>query len=103
MANYVDDDCEKEKNKNITNMTDFLSFQLKKSQSPETKSLLSELNNKNWSMNVLEKKLLQDLEQQLEIKDIFNIELKKATEFLNSIKPNYKSILSEYKDFFASI
>lgn len=102
MANYIADDCDQDVNRNITNMTDFLNFQIKKPRPSEAKNLLSQFENKNWSASALEKQLLQQLEEKLEIKEIFNNEIKKATEYLNSVKPNYQAVLSEYKDFFSS-
>lgn len=84
-------------------MTDFLNLQIKRPRPSEAKNLLSQFENKNWSASVIERQLLQQLEEKLEIREIFNNEIKKANEYLNSVKPNYQTVLSEYKDFFSSI
>ena len=86
LANYVDDDCLQSKNSNITNITYFLNLQMRKTHPTQTKNLLTHFGDKNWSKS----------------KDIFNIEIKKATEYLNNGKPNYQRVLSEYQDFFGS-
>ena len=102
LANYVDDDCLQSKNSNITNITYFLNLQMRKTHPTQTKNLLTHFGDKNWSKSFTETQLLKELDQKTEIKDIFNIEIKKATEYLNNVKPNYQRVLSEYQDFFGS-
>ena len=103
LANYVDDDCIPDKNQNITNMTYFLNLQIRKSRPTETKNLLSQFGDKNWTMGISENQFLNELDQKIEIRDIFNTEIQKAIDYLNSVKPNYQRILSEYQDFFGSL
>lgn len=75
---------------------------MRKIHSSEAKNLLTHLGDKNSSIDITETQLLKELDQKIEIKDIFNVEIKKAAEYLNSIKPNYQRILSEYQDFIGS-
>ncbi len=35
--------------------------------------------------------------------DVFNIEVQRAVEYLNSVKPDYKGLFSEVLDFYAGI
>ena len=102
LASYVDEDCIAEKNENITDLTYFLNLQMSKTHPKQEKNFVSQLADKNLSLSLSENQLLKELEQKIEVQDIFNVEIKKATEFLNSIKPNYQQVLSEYQDFFGS-
>ncbi len=102
LASYVEDDCIAEKNQNITDLTYFLNLQMSKTHPKQEKNFESQLADKNLSLSLSENQLLKELEQKIEVRDIFNVEIKKATESLNSVQPNYQKILSEYQDFFAS-